>query len=218
MYRNATLAVTDELEAVFESGPLSMMHGQESKSAERKGFSELALFLLGSGFGLFVAILGWSDQIRNFNRDSVDLVNRFIDKTGIQRGDLRRFLKPMSPLDRVAGLTAIMASDRLKTVEQVELTGLFNQLGETSTRLERICSFKYDLTLFLTACMFGVGTISLFTTPSDQMLLWSFAIPTELLIVLIPLIVILVIFGIIIRCNHWEKRFNDQLSAISERS
>ncbi|MCJ7504740.1 MAG: hypothetical protein MUP80_17025 [Acidobacteriia bacterium] len=199
-----------------EGGPGDAAH-QRTKDTERKAFSELALFLLGSGLALLITLLGWSDQIRNFNRDSIDLMDKFVEKTGIRKTDFQRFLRSTNPTDRLAAVTAMMNSGKLKTVEDVELTGLFNQLGDISKHLGGLCSRKYFFTLCLTGCMFATGTVSLFTTANDQVLLGAFHIPIELLVTLLPLSCILVIFGVIIRCNQWEKQFNDQLSAISDR-
>lgn len=213
----ATQSLTVQVAAGCEKEPPDTNAEASLPKIEGKEFSELALFLLGSGFALFIAILGWSDQIRNLSRASDDLVIRFVDKTGIKRGDLSRFLKAKNVVDRAAGLNAIMASERLKTAEQVEATGLFHELARISASLERTGSYKYNLTLCLTACMFAVGTISLFTSPTDQLLVGSASIRVELLIVVAPLIIISIIFLIILRSNFWDKKFNDQLIAISER-
>lgn len=71
---------------------------EDYKSRPRDSFAEPTLFLFGGGVALFVALLGWSDEIRGINKDTLDLEQKFLKATKIDRQIFSSVVKPVLPI------------------------------------------------------------------------------------------------------------------------
>ena len=131
----------------------------------KESFSQLALFLFASGLAVFVALLGWSDQIRGIDKETRELENRFLEKTGIEKRDFLRVVKPESADQQLEALTEIVNAGRLKTKAAVDFLRAFTKRTERSpwSQIERLSVWKYNLTIALTIALFVSGIVSLFT-------------------------------------------------------
>ena len=69
----------------------------------------MPLFLFASALGLFVALLGWSDQIRGINKDTKELEARFLAETGSEKRDFLCVVKPKLPGEQLAALAKLRA-------------------------------------------------------------------------------------------------------------
>jgi hypothetical protein len=183
----------------------------------RETFSQLTLFLFGSGLALFVALLGWSDQIRGINQDTRDLEIRFLETTRIDKTDFLSVVKPSSPEERLAALTQIMVSGKAKTVANVEVLGIFTQWHKEWTKLEALFAWKYRLALTLTWTLLAAGIISLRTNPESSVSLFFFRIRADLLILAVPILLIAAILVIIAIADHRQSQFLRLLASLAER-
>ena len=87
----------------------------------KESFSELTLFLFGSGFALFIALLGWSDRIRGIDKDTREMERLFMEDSGIHKRQFRCIVKPESPDQELEVLTELVNAGKIKTVDTVRL-------------------------------------------------------------------------------------------------
>jgi hypothetical protein len=188
-----------------------------SKSARPEMFSELTLFLFGSGLALLVALLGWSDQIRGINKDTREMEHKFLGTTKVDRRVFLSVVKPASPDEQLAALTEILTSGKLKTVAAVEVLQIFQTWHRNWTTLERLSVWKYRLSVILTYALFAAGVLSLFVDPHAEVPVLHFHIRAILLILLIPMGGFLAILTIITVANYREAYFHELLTSLSDK-
>src|SRR5882762_4848259 len=119
----------------------------QTTGTETHSFSEFTLFLFGSGVALFVALLGWSDQIRGFDKDTRELEKDFLTTTELDKQQFLSVIKAATSLDKLASLTAVMRSEKLKSADSVILLDIFKQWHEDWTHLQHVSNHKYNLTV-----------------------------------------------------------------------
>jgi hypothetical protein len=180
-------------------------------------FSELTLFLLASGLALFVALLGWSDQIRGINKDTREMEQKFLETTKVDRAVFLSVVKPASPDEQLAALTEILISGKLKDVAKVEVLQIFQTWHRKWTTLERLSVWKYRLSVILTYFLFAAGALSLFADPHAEVSVWHFHIRELLVILLIPIGGVLAILTIITVANYREAYFHELLTSLSDK-
>ena len=187
-----------------------------SQSTEPKeSFSQLALFLFASGLALFIALLGWSDQIRGIDRDTKELEQRFLEKTGIDKRDFLDIVKPGSADEQLVALTQVMTAGGIKTKDSAELLRTFTTYISQWSRLERLSTWKYYLTITLTIALFVAGIASLFITPTQQVRLFV-SMRAEMVVLILPMTLIGLLLGIIICSAHREKGLRSLLNSMSD--
>jgi hypothetical protein len=188
-----------------------------SPSAEPKdSFSQLTLFLFGSGLALFIALLGWSDQIRGIDKDTKELEHRFLEKTGIQKREFLDIVKPESPDAQLLALTQVMTTGRIKSKDSAELLRTFTAWNSQWSRIERLSAWKYNLTITLTSTLFVVGVASLFITSTQQVRLYGISVRTEMAVLILPILLIGSLLAIIICIAHREKELRVLLNSMSD--
>jgi hypothetical protein len=180
-------------------------------------FAELTLFLLAGGVALFVALLGWSDQIRGINQDTRDLERAFLEATGIDRQTFLSVVKSTSPTENLEALTQLLASGKLKTVSGVEALQIFQTWNRKWVALERLSAWKYGLSIALTYSLFVGGLLSLLITPHSEVYIFQIRASAPLLILVIPMVGFLGILTIIAVANHREAYFRTLLKTLSEK-
>lgn len=183
------------------------------------GFSELTLFLFGSGFALFVALLGWSEQIRTVSKETRTLENSFLKKHSLNRSQFLQMIRSDDPTKQAQALTEIMQSGTLQTVDQVKLLGYFKQWQNKLTELESLYGKKYSLSIGLTIYLFVAGALSIFssTVSLPAISLYFFSLSITTLIVIIFLLLITSVLTIILMINNQEKTFHNLLITITDK-
>lgn len=181
----------------------------------KESFSQLTLFLFASGLGLFIALLGWSDQIRGIDRDTRELEERFLKKTGIDRRDFLDVVKPESAEDQLQVLTEIVQDGRLKTTAAAEVLRTFATTWNTQwASIEKLSEWKYKLTIVLTLLLFATGIASLFTTPTQKVPVVS--VRAEMVLIILPMMLIGLLLIIIICSARQEKALRTLLNSMSD--
>ncbi len=183
----------------------------------KQSFSELTLFLFASALALFVALLGWSDQIRGINKDTKELEERFLSETGIAKRDFLCVVKPKVQGEQLAALAKLMKSGNIQSHVNVDLLSAFKSWNKEWSRLEKLSSIKYYLAIALTVAFFLAGVISLFTRPGDKASLHYFAIRAELLVLTMPLALVAALLCIIICESRRENALRVFLESIDDR-
>jgi len=190
-------------------------------SSEVKGsFSELTLFLFASGLALFVALLGWSDQIRAIDKDTREMESCFLEDTGMGKRDFLRIVKPESPDKQLEALTEMVNAGKFKTMDSVQLlrklTEWHREWSDAWPHLERLTTWKYNLTIALTIALLVAGTVSLFTTPAEQVNFFSLHLRVEMLVLTLPMTIVAVLLGIIICLAKREKALRARLNSMAD--
>jgi len=183
----------------------------------RESFSGLTLFLFASALGLFVALLGWSDQIRGINKDTKELEARFLAETGIEKRDFLCVVKPKLPGEQLAALAKLMNSGSIQSHVKVDLLSAFKAWNKEWSQLERLSVRKYNLAVALTMAFFLAGIISLFTHPGGQVRLHFFSVRSEMLVLTLPMVFVVVLLGIIIYGSRRENALRALLDSIADK-
>lgn len=183
---------------------------------ETHSFSEFTLFLFGSGVALFVALLGWSDQIRGFDKDTRELEKDFLITTELDKQQFLSVIKAATPLEKLASLTAVMRSEKLKSADNVVLLDIFKQWHEDWTHLQHVSNHKYNLTVTLTITFLFSGLLSLGTRADRFIAVCGHHIREELVLLLLPVILMSTLMGIIIYSSNKERALKELLMKISD--
>jgi hypothetical protein len=176
----------------------------------------LTLFLFGSGFALFIALLGWSDQIRGIDKDTREMERLFMEDTGIHKRQFHCIVKPESPDQQLEVLTELVNAGKIKTADTVRLLRTFTDWKSEWSKIEKLSVWRYDLTILLTFALFVSGTTSLFTTPTGVKHLFVFAVRTEMLVLMLPMGLVLLLFAVILLSARREKQLRKLLNSMSE--
>jgi hypothetical protein len=182
----------------------------------RESFSQLTLFLFASGLALFVALLGWSDQIRGIDKDTRELEQRFLEDSGISKRDFLRIVKPRSADEQLLALTEIVNAGRIRTRSSAELLRTFTAWNVQWSKIEKLSSIKYNLTIALTIVLFVTGVGSLFTSPMQRIRIFSLSLRVELIILMLPIAVISILFVIIILSAQREKTLRSLVKSVAD--
>jgi hypothetical protein len=182
----------------------------------KESFSALTLFLFASALALFVALLGWSDQIRGINKDTKELENRFLEETGIEKRDFVSVIKPNRQGEQLAALMKLMKSGRIQSHVKVDLISAFKAWNKEWCRLEKISFWKYVLAVALTVTFFLAGVASLFTHPNDTVHLHFFTVRAEMLVLTLPMMLVAALLGIIIYASMQENALRALLESIAD--
>jgi hypothetical protein len=167
---------------------------------------------------LFIALLGWSDQIRGFDNDTKELEQRFLGKTRIKKRDFLDIVRPKSPDDQLAAFARVDSEGRVDNEETIEVLRTFaEKLHQPWSRVERLSSWKYKLTIALTIILFLTGIISLFTNPAQQVPLHVVSVRSEVIILILPVLLIGLLLVIIIRSARWERDVRSILQSMADK-
>jgi hypothetical protein len=128
--------------------------------ARAASLPDLSVFLLGSGLALLIALLAWGEQIRAITKDTRDLERDFLGVTGLTRSHLNALLQARDDNERLVAFTSIMASGSITTALQVEILPLFERWRAFGSKLRRLQSAKYWLTICLTVVFLLAGALA----------------------------------------------------------
>jgi hypothetical protein len=181
------------------------------------GFSELALFLFGGGLGLFIALLGWSDQIRGLNKETKEVESEFLSSHHMTKSEFLPVVKPTSPEDQLVALTQLYQSRKLQTEPDFQVVRLFNEWNKNAAALESIHAWKYYLTVALTFSFFLGGIICVLVPPWESVSLWCISVRCESVVLVILFCILIASLIIILIANAREITFRALLISISDR-
>lgn len=190
------------------TGVGSPLSNDNKQASDPKDFSELTLFLFGSGLALFIALLGWSDQIRGIDKDTRELEDRFLNKTQIDKKHFIEIVKSGDPNQQIVALTQAINDGKITNPVSAEVLQMFDGYIAKLRPLEKLSDCKYVLTIVLTIVLFVCGIVSLFAHPQSQ---------TELLaLLLLPITLIVGLLGIIVWIAVKEKVLRSILNEMSD--
>ena len=214
----ATILLASRPYGFMTPPPLSLkIAPPEEEQSKTDIFSELTLFLFGSGVALFVALLGWSDQIRGINNDTREIETRFLDATQIDKSVFLSIVRPKTPDEQLVALTEILVSKKPRTAAAVEVLPIFQEWHQKWTSLESLSAWKYRLSVYLTYTLFASGFLSALVNPNIVVSAYYFHARMIFFILVIPMAGFLVILTIVAVANYKESHFRELLNLLSEK-
>jgi hypothetical protein len=199
-----------------ENGDVSPTPAASPTPEAKESFSQLTLFVFGSGIAFFIALLAWSDQIRGIDQDIRELETRFLERTGIEKQTFLRIVKPKSPDDRGEALLEVVSGGRIKNKDAAELLQIFTKWHKQWSWIESLASAKYYATIALTFLLFLVGFASLFTKPTMHLLILSMKWNVEMLVLIPPGTLVVSLLIIIICIAERERALRSLLKSVSD--
>jgi len=190
---------------------------QEFTSSSAASSNPLATFFLATAVALFIALLGWGDQIRTPQKESKQLEKEFMEKHGIDWEDLRYIIRKgekVTPGKKMMALTNLMKKRKLKTKGIAEHSDCLKELDIAKVNIEKINLSKYNLTVYLTILFFIFGIISIilniFFGGLNIEYLFDFAF------ILIAIIIVILICRKILQANKEDEKFRGLIKKISD--
>lgn len=177
-----------------------------SSTEPKESLSQLTLFLFASGLALFIALLGWSDQIRGISRDIREVEHRFLKDIGIDERDFLRIVRPESADEQLEAFTQAANDAQIKTKASAEILDTFAAYTSQRSGIELLHAWKYNLTMTLAISLFVAGIASLFTTATEQVRLVG-SMRAEMVLLILPMALIGLLLIIIIFSVRREKAF-----------
>lgn len=191
--------------------PAPLQQGETSEG------SDIALFLIGSGFALFIALLAWSEQIQSMKKDTRDLEAKFLSSTALDKFAFLSLMKSTNPDDQFDALSELLISAKLRHAFDVEALGLFRRWHTQSQDLEHLYLWKYRLTVLLTTFLFLAGSLTWTLTAAYSMRIGRFDVHLETFFAGSAVLLVLLVLVIVLLINQRERRFHELLTSISEK-
>jgi hypothetical protein len=179
------------------------MANAPASSPPSSPFSDLALFSFGSGFAIFVALLGWSDQIRGLRKETYELEGEFLKQYELTKAELRPVIRAETPDDQLHALTRLMQTNKLEA-DGIRLLPFFREWRKQHLSVEQMQSWKYGLTVALSLAFFASGVLLALGCP-------------EIIAIVVPATLLTIIFVLIIWANLLEQRLHSTLNEMMER-
>jgi hypothetical protein len=103
-------------------------------------------FLLGGGFALLIALLGWSDQIRGAQEKTRTQEREFLQSYGFRWRELRKIVRSSehhTAEDRLRAVLRVLTAGGLDRSDDVKLFQLIRDLDLTRSKLEKSYNVRY---------------------------------------------------------------------------
>jgi hypothetical protein len=150
---------------VLRAGPTPTPASSGSNNNSDKAL-DLPLFLLGSGFALFIGLLAWADQIRGVTKDTHDVLERYLQRVKVPY-DLFKEYQRAKPENQLMVFMKIARAADFQTGEDVKAVERFNKWISLLDRLTSMVRRKFWVSLFLMVSLMVSGAAAaLFTDRS----------------------------------------------------
>jgi len=178
---------------------------------------EITIFLLGSGVALFIALLGWSDQIRTPQKETKQLERQFMKKRKITWENLRAMIRSSTPAQKIKSYMNLMRAGKMKHKDINQQIKLLEDLNESKEALEKINIDKYNYTVYLTISCFLFGILSyLFHFKLWKLSEYLSILDSDSVFVLIPIILIIIVCFKILNANKEDQKFRNLIKQIDD--
>ena len=182
---------------------------------------DISTLFLGSGFGLFIALLAWGNQIREPRREIRNLESEFRKEFDLEKSEINPLIrdtdkkvKKYSFMDTSIALISVMEKNTLPP-KRVELITKLKDLNKIREGLEKLYKSRYVLTFILTFLLFIFGSIALYT--SDMTVnIPPLSVSINKLFLLNVLIIMFIIMMNLVLVYTKEETFIKKMSDISD--
>jgi len=171
----------------------------------------MAEFLIGTGIALLLAIIAWSDQIRNLHKDTVEAEKYLFENRKLNWKYIRLLIRKKGTPEEILDAINIILKDKSDSeIKDIRLIYTFNELDNKRKRLERLYNKKYYLVFILTFLFFSSGIAELFIKSCNKIWILGLEIASELVPVFICILFSFAILIFVILLNRDEARYRDE--------
>jgi hypothetical protein len=175
-------------------------------------------FLIGTGIALLMVLIGWSEQIGNLHKDTMEVEKEFSNDRKVKWSKIRPLIRSNStPEQKLKALNIIVEESNFQDTKDIDIMGKLSELDEKRCQLESLYNIKYILILCLTSLFFISGTINYFISASCKTNLFWFEIPTEFIFIFICVIFSFGILFYNIYLNSAENKYKDKLIQLKDQ-
>ncbi|MBI2129460.1 hypothetical protein HYX19_03290 [Candidatus Woesearchaeota archaeon] len=181
--------------------------------------------LLGSAFGIFIALLAWGDQIRKPRKEIMELEETFRKEFNLKKSVtnplIRKSYNSMqssnrySFLQQTKSMIQLLENPSIKG-ENIKLLNQFRKLHGIRQQLETDYTFRYIFSIWLCVILYSFGIISIYT---NELTFSLFNITIEFNIVLLFIVIIMI--GVLIHnffiVHKGEELFVNEIYSTDDR-
>ncbi len=178
-------------------------------------FSEI---LLGGAMTLFIALLGWSDKIKEVQTQTKELELQFLQKAPVKYPEFKQLVGSNKQKNREVSKNFLLALSTLSKIaskkkgsKDISIVREISDLEKNLTLLKKCVRQKYTTTIKLTMSLFGSGIISL---TLEYFIPQSLAELFILLTCILPVIFLGKVFFILINVHKMEVRVQEILESL----
>lgn len=172
-------------------------------------------FLIGAGMALLLALIAWSDSIRSFHKDTLDLEKEFSVNSNLDLRKVRVIIRNYSnAAKRIAELNKLV-----QTKKHIEF-GIIDELIKLDTErqsLERRNNNKYWLIIILTNLCIVSGIVNYFIGEDSSFCIFNLSIKTQFIPILICVIFIYITLYNTVSIYKAEQRYSEKLNNIIDK-
>ncbi len=175
-------------------------------------------FLIGAGLALLLALLAWSDQIRNLRRETLELEKDFSQNRHLDLRRIRTIIRTeLSPGKRITALNNLVKDSQLKLTEDIDIIEQLSALDSHRHRLENLCKTKYWLVVILTHCFLVSAIVNYFIHDCSSFQVFCLAIKTEFIPIGSCIAFLYVMLCFITHLNRVETKYREDLNNLMDR-
>ena len=120
-------------------------------------------FLIGAGFALVIALLAWSDQIRNLHHETLELEKEFSRNRNLDLRSMRLIIRSeRKPAKRITAINELLNHSKLKSTADVGFISELISININRNKLDDLYKLKYLLVIIITHVLIFSGVINYF--------------------------------------------------------
>lgn len=179
-------------------------------------------FLLGSGFAVIIALLSWSDRIKDLQRETHEIESEFAKERKTTLRKIRAIFsqqQEISLLERIDLLTSLFkrSSPETEIKITVEVVTSFQKLAKMWEKLENYLQWKFKLVVYIGYYLIISGSIAFFIPNQNHINLFGKQLLFDFLFV-IPLILFsLFLLSFLLFINGKESAYRKELTETMEK-
>lgn len=167
---------------------------------------DIAEFLLASGFGLLIVLLGWYNQMTSKSKETKDIERDFLSKANLKGEEYKKITdKSGATKDSLFALVDFLYSKKRKN-EDIEIFDKIKNIKTDLVALDNKYTWRFWMLLGMTACLFISGLVAWFLPENFR--IWSLA-PN--------LIFVVAVFYSLIDIYLSEKQYTDNITKAMEK-
>jgi uncharacterized tellurite resistance protein B-like protein len=177
--------------------------------------------LLGTAFGLFVALLAWGDQIRNPRKEITQLEEIFRKEFDLKKSTINPLIrksyeseessKKYTFLKQAESMTKILDSQRIKG-DNINLLEKVRNSQETRKKLENQYRFRYLFTILMCISLFAFGICSVVAEETEN----ESGLEFNYIYLIITFIFVGILLSNFILTYQTENKFITEINEISD--
>jgi len=174
-------------------------------------------FLIGAGVALLLALLAWSDQIKNLHNETLDLEKDFSENRKLRLRKIRTITRAESSVSkRITAINNLLQNSELKEKEDVQIIERLIALDSDRFKLERQYKIKYHLVIILTYLFLIAGIVNYFIDDTSSFQVCTIVILTEFISILVCVVFLIAVLLFITNLNKVESNYIEKLYQIMD--